>query len=96
MSGKPGTCDRDKTIDSRFVGQNGRAVESSVDAKVQGCKPKIAKASGTSHGVTLRLTGIGAGRITVSGHGLAAGQRKIASATEASVVAKLTTASRNC
>src|SRR6202000_1247380 len=40
VSGRPGTCDRDKGVEAQFTGQNGKVLTSHFDASVDGCKPK--------------------------------------------------------
>jgi hypothetical protein len=94
VSGKPGTCDRDKTIDSQFTGQNLKVVDSGTPAKVEGCKPKLKKASATSRAVTLRLSGLSAGKLTITGNGVAKATRTVRDATEAAIVGRLTASAR--
>jgi hypothetical protein len=94
VSGKPGTCDRDKTIDSRFVGQSGKSIELSPKAAVEGCRPKVTRASSTSRAVTLRLNNLGAGRLTVSGSAVKRVARTLKAATEASITAPMTRGAR--
>jgi hypothetical protein len=94
VSGKPGTCDRDKTVESEFTGQNLKVVDSGTAATVEGCKPKLKKSSATSRAVTLRLSGLGAGKLTITGKGIAKASRTIKTATEAAIVGRLTAAAR--
>jgi hypothetical protein len=94
VSGKPGTCDRDKTVDSQFTGQNLKVVDSGTAATVEGCRPKLKKSSATSRAVTLQLSGLGAGKLTITGRGVAKATRTIKSATEAAIVGRLTAAAR--
>jgi hypothetical protein len=94
VSGKPGTCDRDKTVESQFTGQNLKVVDSGTAATVEGCKPKLKKSSATSRAVTLRLSGLGAGKLTITGKGIAKASRTIKTATEAAIVGRLTAAAR--
>ena len=94
VSGKPGTCDRDKTIDSQFAGQNGKLVETATKAMVQGCKSKVIKASSTSRSVTLRVNNLTAGKLTLSGALIKRATRTITQAAPASVTARLSTKAR--
>jgi hypothetical protein len=94
VSGKPGTCDRSKVIDAQFTGQNGKVVESHDDVAVEGCKPKVTKSSATSRSVTLRLSGLGAGKLSLSGSGVSSTSRTLNSASTASITASLTSQAR--
>ncbi|MCW2993515.1 MAG: hypothetical protein JWQ18_1010 [Conexibacter sp.] len=71
------------------VGQNGKRVDTSTTLSAE-C-PLALSRTFTSTSVKVRVTGIGPGTVTVSGTGLATTRRTIASATSATVVAKLTT-----
>jgi hypothetical protein len=94
VSGKPGTCDRDKTVDSQFTGQNDKVAESRAPATVEGCRPHLRKSSASSRAVTLTLSGLGAGKLTLTGKGLDRTSRTINNAAEASIVGRLTTGAR--
>jgi hypothetical protein len=94
VSGKPGTCDRDKTIDSQFTGQNGKVVETAPRAVVEGCKMKVTKSSTSARGLTLRLSGLSAGKLTLTGKGIKRSTRGIKQATEASISGHLTASAR--
>jgi hypothetical protein len=95
VSGKPGTCERDKTIDSRFTGQNGQVLVSGSKVTVEGCKPTVKKTKTTAKAVTLQVDNLGAGRLTLSGGTLLRRSSKtLKSTTEASITATLTTKAR--
>jgi hypothetical protein len=94
VSGKPGTCDGDKTIDTRFTGQNGKVVETAPRAVVEGCKMKVTKSSTSARGLTVRLSGISAGKLTLTGKGVKRSTRTIKQATEASISGRLTASAR--
>ncbi|WCB96752.1 hypothetical protein DSM104299_05520 [Baekduia alba] len=95
VSGRPGTCDRDKTIDSRFTGQNGQVEVSTTQVKVDGCKPTVTKTKATSSAVTLRVANLGAGKLTLSGSGMISkASRTLKAADEASISARLTPKAR--
>lgn len=94
VSGKPGICDRSKVVDTQFTGQNGKVLEMPVKATIDGCKPKIQKMSATKRGVSVRLSGIGPGRITLSGRSVRKATRAVKSATEATIKASLTSKAR--
>jgi hypothetical protein len=95
VSGTPGTCERDKTIDSRFTGQNGKVVELAPKATVEGCRPQVTRSSSTSRAVTLRLANIGPGQVSLSGAAIKRTSRTIRAASEASITAPMTTRARS-
>jgi hypothetical protein len=95
VSGKPGACDRDKAIATRFTGQNDQVKVGSIQAKVAGCKtkPTIKKTKATKKAVTVQVAGLGVGRVSLTANGLVQSvTRTLSSAktTQASITAKLT------
>ena len=95
VSGKPGTCDRDKTIDGRFTGQNDETQVWTSQVKVDGCKPTVKKTKASSKAVTLRIVNLSSGKLTLSGGALlTTSSRTLKSATQASITAKLTNKAR--
>jgi hypothetical protein len=94
VSGKPGICDRSKVVDSQFTGQNGKVVETPVTASIDGCKPKVKKMSANARVVSVQLSGVGAGRITVSGSSIVKAARAVKAAPEATIKARLTAKAR--
>ena len=91
VSGKPGACDRSKVVDFQFTGQNGKVLETPVTAKIDGCKPKIKKASASRGAVSLRVSGVGAGRLTLTGRSVVTTVRTIKASDEVTIKARLTT-----
>jgi hypothetical protein len=94
VSGTPSTCERTKSVDSQLTGQNGKILTSSFDATIDGCKPKVIKTAASKTAVTFRVAGVGAGKVTVSGRGVAQASRSLKSASVASVTAKLSPSAR--
>ena len=94
VSGKPGICDRSRIMDTQFTGQNGKVLEMPVTASIEGCKPKIKSASASRHGVSVRLSGIGPGRLTLSGKSVGKTTRALKAATDATIKASLTAKAR--
>jgi hypothetical protein len=94
VSDKRGTCDRTMVIDTQFTGQNGKVLETPVTASVEGCKPKIKRASANRREVSLRLSGLGAGRLVMSGKSVVRRTRTLKAATEATIKAPLTAKAR--
>jgi hypothetical protein len=70
------------------VGQNGKRLDTATTLTSE-C-PLALSRTFTSSSVRVRVTGIGAGTVTVSGAGIQTTRRTIASATSATVTAKLT------
>lgn len=96
VSGRPGTCDRDKTIDSRFTGQNAQTTVVTSTVKVDGCKASVRSTRLSSTTVTVRVGNIGSGKLSLSAGGLVQrATRTIKRATEASITAKLTSKGRS-
>jgi hypothetical protein len=94
VSGNPGICDRSKVVDTQFTGQNGKVLETPVTASIDGCKPKIKKVSATARAVSVQLSGIGAGRVTLSGSSVRKATRAVQAATEATINAPLNAKTR--
>jgi hypothetical protein len=94
VSGKPGVCDRSRVLDLQLTGQNGKVVETPVTASVDGCKPKIKKASASPRAVSLRLSGVSAGKLTLTGGSVVKSTRTLKAATEATIKAQLTSKAR--
>jgi hypothetical protein len=91
VSGKPGACDRDKTINGRFTGQNGEIKTWKTQAKFDGCKPTVKKIKTSSKAVTLQVANLDSGQLTLSGGALLKkSTRTLNGAPQASITAKLT------
>jgi hypothetical protein len=90
VSGKPGICDRSRVVDTQFTGQNGKVLETPVSASIDGCKPKIKRASVNRRAVSLRVSGLGAGRLSLSGKSIVKVTRTLKAATDATISAPLT------
>ncbi len=71
------------------LGQNGKRLNTATTLSVQ-CPVGVVSRTFASSSVKVRVSGIGAGTVTISGAGLKTTHRKITSATTATVVAKLT------
>jgi hypothetical protein len=95
VSGKRGTCGPDRTLDSRFTGYNGETKVAVVNAQIEGCKPTVKKAKATSKTVTLSVTNLGPGTLSLSANGLLTrSTRTIKTGSAASITAKLTAKAR--
>jgi hypothetical protein len=91
VSGHPGTCGRDKAIDTRFTGQNDHVKVSAIQAKVDGCKPTVTKSKANKKSVSVTVDNLGAGKLSVSAAGwLTKTTKTLTSSSRATVTAKLT------
>ncbi|HET6505304.1 MAG TPA: hypothetical protein VFG42_00830, partial [Baekduia sp.] len=73
-----------------FTGQTGKVVKSKGLMSLADCSLSVAKTTTSSRSITLRLAGLGAGKVKLSGSGVTAVSRTIASAHGASLTARLT------
>jgi hypothetical protein len=77
-----------------FTGQTGKVVKDKGLLALNGCKLSVAKTTTSSRSVTLRLAGLGAGKVKVSGSRVITATRTIARAHGASVTARLKASAR--
>jgi hypothetical protein len=77
-----------------FTGQTGKVVNAKNIMSLGECTLAVARTTTGSRSVTLRLAGLGAGRVKLSGSGVVAVSRTIAAAHGASLTARLTAAAR--
>jgi hypothetical protein len=78
-------CAADKVTSAVYTGQNGRVTRKSLRFTAPDCKPQVVSTSGSSTKVSVRLGGIKAGRVTISGSGLATGRRMVRQSDVATV-----------
>jgi hypothetical protein len=71
------------------VGHNGRRLDTATSLAVE-CPLAVVSRTFTPSSVKVKVSGIGAGTVTVSGSGLKTTRRTVGSSTSATVVAKLT------
>jgi hypothetical protein len=96
VSGAHGTCGPDRALDSRFTGYNGQTKVAAVNAQIEGCKPTVKKTKVTSRAVTLSVTNLEPGTLSLSaGSMLTRSTRTIKSGSTASITAKLTAKARS-
>jgi hypothetical protein len=86
-------CTADRVAKARFDGQNGARTERSFATTAPECGLRVAMNSSPTR-VKFSYDNIGAGRLVVSGRGLATTRRTVRSASSATVTAKLTSATR--
>jgi hypothetical protein len=75
------------------LGHNGKRLETTTTMTVQ-CPLAIASRSFTKSSVKVKVSGLGAGKLTIAGPGIKTTRRTITAATSATVTAKLTAAGK--
>lgn len=86
-------CEKSQIASVTFDGQNGRRVSQDIDMGSE-CGYRVAAAKASSTGVTVTVSGLGAGKLELSGKGLTKTRRTIKQAKIARATAKLSKASR--
>jgi hypothetical protein len=81
-------CGADKTAAAVYTGQNGRVTRTSLRFTAPDCRPQVVSASGNGSKVSVRLGGIGAGRVTLSGQRVRTARRTIFASDVATVSAR--------
>jgi hypothetical protein len=82
-------CKGTQTAQARMDGQSGKIADSKV-LMVTPCLPSVISSKVTSKALTVKLGGLGAGKVTVSGSGLRKTSRTLTTSSVATVVAKRT------
>lgn len=89
-------CAADKTTGVIYTGQNGAVTRSAIRMTAPECTPAISSATATSGSVTVRVGGLGVGKLTLSGDRIRTTTRTLRAADFATLTARtrLTTAHR--
>jgi hypothetical protein len=87
-------CKATQVADQAVDGQNGRAADAHVTVATPACSLRVISHTVGSKAVTLKIGGLGAGKVKVSGTGVTTTGRTLTSATVATVTAPLTGAGR--
>jgi hypothetical protein len=87
-------CKSTQKLDQVTDGQNGKTVDDTVTIATPSCALKLMSSSHTSSALKVKLGGLGAGKVSVSGKGLKKTSRTLAAATVATVSAPLTKATK--
>ncbi|HET6509721.1 MAG TPA: hypothetical protein VFG42_23190, partial [Baekduia sp.] len=90
LVGNENICAAQDDSVAAFTGQTGKVVKSKGLMSLADCSLSVAKTTTSSRSITLRLAGLGAGKVKLSGSGVTAVSRTIASAHGASLTARLT------
>jgi hypothetical protein len=80
-------CAATQTAQARMNGQNGKLADSNVVMSTP-CDPSVLSSKVSKTSLTVKLGGLGAGKVTVSGSGLKSTSRTLKSATTATLVVK--------
>jgi hypothetical protein len=83
-------CKSTQVADQQVDGQNGKTVKANVFIQTPSCPLKVLSKTVSAKSVTLKVGGLGAGRITVSGRGIRKTTKTITKSTVATVTAKRT------
>lgn len=86
-------CERMQTAEVTFDGQNGKRVKGSLDLSTE-CGFRVASATRSKTSVTMTISGLGAGKLEISGKGLVKSTRTIKQAKIARATARLSKAAR--
>jgi hypothetical protein len=87
-------CARSKLTNVSFDGQSGTTVDRTISVAVPACGLAIAKTTTTNSAVTVRVSGLRAGKLSLAGSGVGRASRSIRSADVASLTARLTKSAR--
>ncbi len=82
-------CGAPKGTGIEYTGHNGRVTKRTIQATAAGCRPQVVSSSSTQAAVSVRVGGIGAGRLTLSGPRVATTRRTIRSADAATIRSSL-------
>ncbi len=82
-------CGAPKGTGIEYTGHNGTVRRMTVQATATGCRPQIITSSTNRTSVSVRVGGIGAGRLTLSGQRLRTTTRTIRSADAATITSRL-------
>jgi hypothetical protein len=94
LAGTQNVCAAKKTSVVHYEGQNGGTLTKNVAFTVPTCGPQIASAKRSANQLAVRVGGIGAGKLSVSGKGTGKASRTIKNSAAATVKAPLTRATR--
>lgn len=87
-------CASSKGTRVSYDGQNGARATRTLHVTAPDCRPAIAEAKAGATAVTVRVSGIGSGRLSVEGRGLRSASRTISLSDAATLKPRLSTATR--
>ncbi len=83
-------CKATQIADQQIVGQNNKAADAEVFIQTPACSLRIISKKVGAKSVTLKVGGLGAGKVTVTGKGIKKTTKSIARSTVATITAKRT------
>jgi hypothetical protein len=83
-------CKATQVADQQVDGQNGKIADAAITLATPACGLKILSKKIGKRSITLKVSGLGAGKVTVSGKGIKKTSRTIKAATVATVTARRT------
>ncbi len=83
-------CKATQVADQQIDGQNGKTADAAVTLATPACGLKVLSKKVGKRSVTLKVSGLGAGKLTITGKGIKKTSRTIKAATVATVTAKRT------
>jgi hypothetical protein len=83
-------CKSTQVAEKQVDGQNGKDADTSVSIQTPNCPLKVVSKKIGKTSVAVRVSGLGAGKVTVTGRGIKKTSKSIASATVATITAKRT------
>ncbi|HMJ35015.1 MAG TPA: hypothetical protein VK501_13970 [Baekduia sp.] len=87
-------CKASQVANREIDGQNNKQADGSIYMGTSACTLRVLSSSLTKTALTVRVGGLGAGKVSVSGAGITKTTRKVTKSTVASITAKLTKAGR--
>jgi hypothetical protein len=83
-------CKGTQVADQQVDGQNGKDADASVSIQTPSCPLKVVSKKVGKSSVAVKVSGLGAGKVTVSGRGIKKTTKSISKATVATITAKRT------
>ncbi|MES1193365.1 MAG: hypothetical protein ABUM26_03500, partial [Solirubrobacterales bacterium] len=87
---KADICKATQIADQQVDGQNNKAADADVFIKTPSCPTKIISKRITAKAVVLKIGGLGAGKVTITGRGIRKTSKTITKSTVATITAKRT------
>jgi hypothetical protein len=83
-------CKTTQIADQQVDGQNAKIAQSAVYIQTPSCSLKVLSKKTTKTSVSVKVAGLGAGKVTVTGHGIKKTSKTITKSTVATITAKRT------
>jgi hypothetical protein len=83
-------CKATQIADQQVDGQNAKVIDSAIYIQTPSCALKVLSKKTTKTSVSVKVAGLGAGKVTVTGHGIKKTTKTISKSTVATITAKRT------